>query len=100
MQISAIRHHVARFCMVWGVPDGRRAAVPVVNAEIANQLDKLADLLGIKEARSFRIRSYQWAARLVGECRMAKDPGLKVAISTDAHAAAGCARTMFSTQGR
>jgi DNA polymerase (family 10) len=41
--------------------------VPVVNADIASQLDKLADLLEIEGANPFRIRAYRRAARLVGE---------------------------------
>ena len=41
--------------------------MPVVNAEIAAQLEKLADLLDIKGANPFRIRAYRRAARLVQE---------------------------------
>ena len=41
--------------------------MPVVNADIASQLDKLADLLEIEGANPFRIRAYRRAARLVGE---------------------------------
>ncbi len=39
--------------------------MPVVNAEVAAQLEKLADLLDIKGANPFRIRAYRRAARLV-----------------------------------
>lgn len=41
--------------------------MPVVNAEIASQLDKLADLLAIEGANPFRVRAYRRAARLIGE---------------------------------
>ncbi len=41
--------------------------MPVVNADIASQLDKLADLLDIKGANPFRVRAYRRAARLIGE---------------------------------
>jgi len=41
--------------------------MPVVNAEIASQLDRVADLLDIEGANPFRIRAYRRAARLVGE---------------------------------
>ncbi|MBS0558706.1 MAG: DNA polymerase/3'-5' exonuclease PolX [Proteobacteria bacterium] len=41
--------------------------MPVVNAEIASQLDRLADLLDIEGANPFRIRAYRRAARVVGE---------------------------------
>jgi len=41
--------------------------MPVVNAEIASQLDKVADLLDIEGANPFRVRAYRRAARLVGE---------------------------------
>ena len=41
--------------------------MPVVNAEIASQLDKLADLLEIEGGNPFRVRAYRRAARLVGE---------------------------------
>ena len=41
--------------------------MPVVNAEIAGQLEKIADLLNIKGANPFRVRAYRRAARLVGE---------------------------------
>ena len=39
----------------------------VSNAEIAAQLDKIADLLDIEAANRFRVRAYRRAARLVGE---------------------------------
>ena len=39
----------------------------VSNAEIAAQLDKIADLLDIEAANPFRVRAYRRAARLVGE---------------------------------
>ncbi len=42
-------------------------AMPVVNAEIASQLDKVADLLDIEGANPFRVRAYRKAARLIGE---------------------------------
>ena len=41
--------------------------MPVVNAEIASQLDKIADLLDIEGANPFRVRAYRRAARLIGE---------------------------------
>ena len=41
--------------------------MPVVNAEIASQLDKVADLLDIEGANPFRVRAYRRAARLIGE---------------------------------
>ena len=41
--------------------------MPVVNAEIASQLDKVADLLDIEGANPFRVRAYRRAARVVGE---------------------------------
>lgn len=41
--------------------------MPVVNAEIASELDKVADLLAIEGANPFRVRAYRRAARLVGE---------------------------------
>jgi DNA polymerase (family 10) len=41
--------------------------MPVVNAEIASELDKVADLLDIEGANPFRVRAYRRAARLVGE---------------------------------
>jgi len=40
--------------------------MPVVNAEIAGELDKVADLLDIEGANPFRVRAYRRAARLVG----------------------------------
>jgi len=40
--------------------------MPVVNAEIASELDKVADLLDIEGANPFRVRAYRRAARLVG----------------------------------
>lgn len=45
----------------------RVRAMPVVNAEIASQLDKVADLLDIEGANQFRVRAYRRAARIVGE---------------------------------
>jgi len=41
--------------------------MPVVNAEIASQLEKVADLLDIEGANPFRVRAYRRAARLIGE---------------------------------
>ncbi len=41
--------------------------MPVINAEIAGQLDKVADLLDIEGANPFRVRAYRRAARTVGE---------------------------------
>jgi DNA polymerase (family X) len=41
--------------------------MPVANAEIASQLNKVADLLDIEGANQFRVRAYRQAARLVGE---------------------------------
>ncbi len=41
--------------------------MPVINAEIASQLDKVADLLDIEGANPFRVRAYRRAARLIGE---------------------------------
>ncbi len=41
--------------------------MPVVNAEIASELDKIADLLDIEGANPFRVRAYRRAARLIGE---------------------------------
>ena len=41
--------------------------MPAVNAEIASQLDKVADLLDIEGANPFRVRAYRQAARLIGE---------------------------------
>lgn len=41
--------------------------MPVVNAEIASQLDKVADLLDIEGANPFRVRAYRQAARLIGD---------------------------------
>ncbi|HWA81458.1 MAG TPA: DNA polymerase/3'-5' exonuclease PolX [Acetobacteraceae bacterium] len=40
--------------------------MPVTNAEIAAELEKLADLLEIEGANNFRVRAYRQAARLVG----------------------------------
>ncbi|MCW3474587.1 DNA polymerase/3'-5' exonuclease PolX [Limobrevibacterium gyesilva] len=40
--------------------------MPVVNADIASELDKVADLLEIEGANPFRVRAYRQAARLVG----------------------------------
>jgi len=41
--------------------------MPVVNAEIASQLDQVADLLDIEGANPFRVRAYRKAARLIGD---------------------------------
>lgn len=41
--------------------------MPVVNADISAQLEKIADLLDIEGANPFRVRAYRRAARLVGE---------------------------------
>ena len=41
-------------------------AMPVSNADIAAQLNKIADLLDIEASNPFRIRAYRRAARLVG----------------------------------
>jgi DNA polymerase (family X) len=41
--------------------------MPVLNSDIANSLDKLADLLELDGANPFRIRAYRNAARVVGE---------------------------------
>src|SRR5271157_4690691 len=57
MQVKATGRHLAQ----------RVLAMPVVNAEIASQLDKVADLLDIEGANPFRVRAYRRAARLVGE---------------------------------
>jgi len=43
------------------------AVMPVLNADIASQLDQVADLLDIEGANPFRVRAYRKAARLVGE---------------------------------
>ncbi|HUC19243.1 MAG TPA: DNA polymerase/3'-5' exonuclease PolX [Acetobacteraceae bacterium] len=40
--------------------------MPVTNAEIEAELEKLADLLEIDGANTFRVRAYRQAARLVG----------------------------------
>ena len=40
--------------------------MPVTNAEIASELEKLAELLEIDGANNFRVRAYRQAARLVG----------------------------------
>jgi DNA polymerase (family 10) len=40
--------------------------MPVINADIAAELDKVADLLEIEGANPFRVRAYRRAARLVG----------------------------------
>ena len=40
--------------------------MPVTNAEIAGELEKLADLLEIDAANPFRVRAYRQAARVVG----------------------------------
>jgi DNA polymerase (family 10) len=52
-----------------GMADGwsKGALMPVVNADIAAQLDKIADLLEIENGNPFRVRAYRRAARLVGE---------------------------------
>jgi histidinol phosphatase-like PHP family hydrolase len=117
--------------------------VPVLNAEIAEILNRTAELLEIEGANPFRVRAYRNAARTVSglprgvtamltegadlsglpgigkdmerviaaarerncflevnaqperldltdaHCRLAKDMGVKVAISTDAHSIAG-----------
>jgi len=42
-------------------------AMPVVNAEIAGQLDQVADLLDIEGASPFRVRSYRKPPRLIGD---------------------------------
>ncbi len=39
--------------------------MPIVNAEIAGQLERIADLLEIEAANPFRVRAYRRAARLV-----------------------------------
>src|SRR5271157_1440696 len=57
MQVKATGRHLAQ----------RVLAMPVVNAEIASQLDKIADLLEIEGANPFRVRAYRRAARIVGE---------------------------------
>jgi DNA polymerase (family 10) len=41
--------------------------MPVVNADITSQLDKVADLLDIEGANQSRVRAYRRAARIVGE---------------------------------
>ncbi len=41
--------------------------MPVPNAEIADRLDRLADLLDIEAANPFRVRAYRRAGRLVRE---------------------------------
>jgi DNA polymerase (family 10) len=41
--------------------------MPVLNSDIARNLDKLADLLELEGANPFRIRAYRNAARVVGE---------------------------------
>jgi DNA polymerase (family 10) len=41
--------------------------MPMVNAEIASQLNRIADLLDIEGGNPFRVRAYRRAARLVGE---------------------------------
>jgi DNA polymerase (family 10) len=46
---------------------GQSTVMPVINAEIAGQLDKVADLLDIEGANPFRVRAYRRAARMVGE---------------------------------
>ncbi len=40
--------------------------MPVTNTEIAGELEKLADLLEIEGANTFRVRAYRQAARVVG----------------------------------
>ncbi len=40
--------------------------MPVVNAEIASQLNTVADLLDIEGANPFRVRAYRRAARMLG----------------------------------
>lgn len=40
--------------------------MPVANADIASELDKVADLLDIEGANPFRVRAYRRAARTVG----------------------------------
>lgn len=39
--------------------------MPVANAEIARELDRIADLLDIEGANPFRVRAYRRAARIV-----------------------------------
>jgi DNA polymerase (family 10) len=41
--------------------------MPILNAEIAKQLEQIADLLDIEGANPFRVRAYRRAARLIGE---------------------------------
>jgi len=41
--------------------------MPILNAEIAKQLEQVADLLDIEGANPFRVRAYRRAARLIGE---------------------------------
>lgn len=41
--------------------------MPIVNADISEQLNKIADLLDIEGANPFRIRAYRKAARVIGE---------------------------------
>ena len=48
--------------LVW-----RQGSMPLANAEIAGQLEKIADLLDIEGANQFRIRAYRRAARVIGE---------------------------------
>jgi Helix-hairpin-helix domain len=54
-------------CSLRGKEKHAGFAMPVVNAEIASQLDKVADLLDIEGANPFRVRAYRKAARLIGE---------------------------------
>jgi DNA polymerase (family 10) len=42
-------------------------SMPVLNSDIARNLDKLADLLELDGANPFRVRAYRNAARLIGE---------------------------------
>ncbi len=44
-----------------------KLVMPVLNSDIAQSLDKLADLLELEGANPFRIRAYRNAARVVGE---------------------------------
>jgi DNA polymerase/3'-5' exonuclease PolX len=41
--------------------------MPVVNAEIASQVNKVVDLLNIEGTNQFRVRACRQAARPVGE---------------------------------
>ncbi|MBO0738704.1 MAG: hypothetical protein J2P48_19395 [Alphaproteobacteria bacterium] len=67
MWINAQKRHWVP--AVGALPPWRTCFMPVLNSDIARNLDKLADLLELEGANPFRIRAYWGAARVVAEPR-------------------------------